>query len=51
MILNEPREGQVSLEGRLGEVSEGKVEVLMGKERVLWVPFTAVKSARLVVEI
>jgi ribosome maturation factor RimP len=50
MILNEPLEGQVSLEGRLGEVSEGKVEMLMGKERILWVPFAAVKTARLVVE-
>jgi ribosome maturation factor RimP len=51
MTLNEPLEGQVSLEGRLGEVSEGKVEVVVGKGRTLWVPFAAVKAARLVVEI
>jgi ribosome maturation factor RimP len=51
MTLNEPLEGQVSLEGRLGEVNEGKVEMLVGKERTLWVPFTAVKAARLVVEL
>lgn len=51
MTLNEPLEGQVSLEGHLGEVIEGKVEMRIGKERTLWVPFTAVKAARLVVEI
>lgn len=51
IILNEPLEGQVSLEGRLGEVNEGKVELLISKERTLWVPFTAVKTARLVVEL
>jgi ribosome maturation factor RimP len=51
LTLNEPLEGQVSLEGQLGEVSEGKVEMLIGKERVLWVPFKTVKAARLVVEL
>ena len=50
MNLNEPLEGQVSLEGRLGEVNQGKVELRIGKERTLWVPFSMVKSARLVVE-
>jgi ribosome maturation factor RimP len=51
MILREPLEGQVSLEGRLGEVLEDKVEMVIGKERTLRVPFGAVKTARLVVEI
>lgn len=51
LILNEPLDGQVSLEGRLGEVSDGKVEMLIGKERTLWVPFAAVKTAKLVVEL
>lgn len=51
VILNEPLEGQVSLEGRLGEVADGKLEMLIGKERTLWVPFAAVKTARLVVEL
>ena len=51
MILNEPLEGQVSLEGRLGEIHEGKVEMLIGNERVLRVPFSMVKNAKLVVEI
>jgi len=50
MNLSEPLDGQVSLEGRLGEINEGKVEVQIGKERTLWVPFSLVKSARLVVE-
>ncbi|HJT25383.1 MAG TPA: ribosome maturation factor RimP [bacterium] len=51
ITLSEPLEGQVSLEGRLGEVNDGKVEMLIGNERTLWVPFTAVKAARLVVEL
>lgn len=51
LTLNEPLEGQVSLEGRLGGVNEGKVEMLIGKERALWVPFSLVKNAKLVVEI
>lgn len=51
MTLNEPIEGQISLEGHLGEVGNGKVQMLIGKERTLWVPFMAVKTARLVVEL
>lgn len=51
LTLTEPLEGQVSLEGHLGEVSEGRVEMRIGKERALWVPFTAVKAAKLVVEL
>ncbi|SRR5579871_1271065 len=51
LTLAEPLEGQSSVEGHLGEVSDGKIAVLIGKERTLWVPFTAVKTARLVVEL
>ncbi len=51
MTLAEPLEGQVSLEGRLGEVKEGKVEITIGKERTLRVPFSMVKNAKLVVEL
>ena len=49
-ILAEPLEGMVSFEGRLGEVSDGRLEVRIGKQRVLWVPFASVKSAKLMVE-
>ncbi len=38
-ILREPLEGQVSFEGRLGETDDKRVEVKVGKERTLWVPF------------
>ncbi len=51
MTLAEPLEGQLSLEGRLGEVKEGKVEITIGKERTLRVPFSMVKNAKLVVEL
>ena len=44
-------EGQISFEGRLGETDDKRVEVKVGKERTLWVPFPDVKSAKLVVEI
>ncbi|HTC19717.1 MAG TPA: ribosome maturation factor RimP [bacterium] len=50
-ILKEPLEGQVSFEGRLGETDGEKVEVKVGKERTLWVPFSAVKNAKLMVEL
>lgn len=50
-VLMEPLEGQISFEGRLGETVDGKVEVKVGKERTLWVPFAAVKTAKLVVEV
>jgi ribosome maturation factor RimP len=50
-VMDEPLEGLVSFEGRLGETADGKVEVKLGKERTLWVPFAAVKAAHLVVEI
>ncbi len=51
MTLAEPLEGQVNLEGRLGEIQEGKVEIWTGKEKTLWVPFSMVKNAKLVVEL
>ena len=51
LVLNEPLEGQISVEGRLGGVQEDKVEIFIGKERVLHVPFSTVKNAKLVVEI
>jgi ribosome maturation factor RimP len=44
-------EGQMTLQGKLGEVVEGKVEVKLDKNRNILVPFEAVKAARLVVEI
>jgi ribosome maturation factor RimP len=50
-VLREPLDGQVTLEGRLGDVNEEKVELLLNQGRVLWVSFPAVKTARLVVEI
>ncbi len=50
-ILREPLEGQVSFEGRLGETEGERVEVRIGKERILWVPFSTVKNAKLVVEL
>ncbi len=49
-VMNEPLEGQISIEGRLGETDGGQVELRVGKERILRVPFAGVKSARLVVE-
>jgi ribosome maturation factor RimP len=51
LTLSEPLEGQVILEGRLGEVNDGNVEVIIGKERALRVPFDKVKAAKLVVEL
>ena len=48
-VLKEPLEGKVALEGRLGDVDGEKVALLINQE-TLWVPFSAVKSARLVVE-
>ena len=50
-VMAQPLEGQVSFEGRLGATQDGKVEVKVGKERILWVPFLGVKSAKLIVEV
>jgi ribosome maturation factor RimP len=50
-VLREPLEGLVSFEGRLGETDSERVEVKVGKERTLRVPFSMVKNARLVVEL
>ncbi len=50
-VLREPLEGQISLQGRLGGVVEGKVELIIGKDRALWVPFATAKTAQLVVEV
>jgi ribosome maturation factor RimP len=49
-VFEEPVEGLTTWRGRLGEVKEEAVEVTDGK-RVVWVPFTLVKRAQLVVEI
>jgi ribosome maturation factor RimP len=49
-VLAEPLEGLASFEGRLGETSDGRLEVKIGKQRVLWVPFASVKNAKLMVE-
>lgn len=50
-VLKEPVEGLVSFQARLVQAGEDRVEVKMGKDRTFWVPFDAVKTARLVVEI
>ena len=50
-VLREPLVGQASFQGRLGDVADGEVEVWLDKTRNFRVPFTAVKAARLVVEI
>ena len=50
-VFHEPVEGQMTLQGQLGEVADGKVELKLDKNRNLRVPFEAVKTARLVVEI
>ena len=50
-VFHELMEGQMTLQGQLGEVQDGKVEVRLDKNRNLKVPFAAVKAARLVVEI
>ena len=50
-VLREPLEGLVSFQGRLAGTREDRLEVKIGKDRTLWVPFDAVKTARLVVEI
>lgn len=49
-ILREPVDGLVSFQARLTRTRGGEVEVMVGKDRTLWVPFDAVKSAKLVVE-
>ena len=49
--LQEPLEGSTVLQGRLGDVREDKVELIMDKGKTLWVPFRMVKAARLMVEI
>ncbi len=50
-ILKEPWEGLLTFQGRLNGVREGKVDLLVGKERILCLPFDRVKTAHLVVEI
>ena len=50
-VFHELMEGQMTLQGKLGEVVEGKVEVKLDKNRNILVPFEAVKAARLVVEL
>lgn len=50
-VFHELVEGQMSLQGKLGEIADGKVEVKLDKNRNLLVSFEAVKTARLVVEI
>jgi ribosome maturation factor RimP len=50
--FQEALEGQMTCRGRLGEVREGKVELFPeGGKPSLWVPFSNVKRANLVVEI
>lgn len=49
--LLEPQEGLVSFEGRILGTDEKRVQLRVGKERELWVPFGAVKAAKLVVEV
>jgi ribosome maturation factor RimP len=51
LVLSSPFEGQTDFRGRLGEVKDGQVELLAEGSRVLWLPFSAVKKAHLVVEI
>jgi ribosome maturation factor RimP len=48
--LAEPLEGLVSFQGRMLETDAQRVKVQLGKERTVWVPYTLVKAARLVVE-
>ncbi len=50
-ILKEPWEGLVAFQGRLNGAREGKVDLLLGKERALCLPFETVKTAHLVVEL
>ena len=50
-VLREPLVGQAAFQGRLGEVVGDEVEVWLDKTRNFRVPFTEVKTARLVVEI
>jgi len=50
-VTKEPVEGQTSFRGRLEEVADGKVGFLAEGGKFLWLPFEAVKTARLVVEI
>ncbi|HVZ79290.1 MAG TPA: ribosome maturation factor RimP [bacterium] len=48
--LAEPLEGLVSFQGRLLGTDGARVQVQVGKERTVWVPYALVKAARLVVE-
>ncbi|HUO56603.1 MAG TPA: ribosome maturation factor RimP [bacterium] len=50
-VMAEPLEGQVSFEGRLGETEGGFVEVAVGREKRLRVPFAGVRTAQLIVEL
>ncbi len=51
VTLNQPLEGLVSFEGRIGDLSPEGVLIRMGKERTLRVPLSQIKAARLVVEL
>jgi ribosome maturation factor RimP len=51
LILSESLSGQFSFEGRLGEVDGEKVELSLSGDKKVWVPFSSVKTAQLVVEL
>ena len=52
VTFQEAVEGQMTFRGRLGEVREGKIELIPeGGRPPLWAPFSNVKRANLVVEI
>ena len=50
-VLYEPVGNQVDFRGRVGEVKDGQVEILAEGGKQVWLPFTRVKRANLVVEL
>jgi len=51
VVLHEPIGNQTDFRGRLGEVKDGQVELLADGGKQVWLRFTTVKRANLVVEI